>query len=955
MNPTDTPVITTLRKAGGVHARRRAAVFLLRSLLGIIIAIPILLLADVLLHFSDQLRLAAVITLGIAFLAALTVSFCLAVFTRPSLLRIARLLESRNPELGSKLVNILQLDSDSRLESASPLTRSLAAHAVADAGKSLDLPKLPPLAREPRLPRLALRTAAAPIILLAITLIGGRHVHQQWLRFLDPFGDHPPFSLTHLEITAPSPDEKILYGGSVKIEVKATGHRPRELFITATDGVSPAKTLPMVARGDGTFLASLEGITRPLEVTAHTADGSSRSHRLPINLILTPQIGPATVRVIPPAYTGQKERLTSYRFTALQALEGTEISFHLGSNRPLGEGSMKVDTGAAEPVSIPLAPAPEDPENSATATLTASASARLSFHLTDAEGNAATAIPTSSITVTKDLPPAIVISAPDADSLIVDGFHIPIIVDASDDYGITSIRLHIGVNGVFTPIDPIQLPTPGERRHRLTHELDLAKIGAKAGDSITYFAEAIDSRPDPQLTRTATRRMEVITEQEYNDHIRREADVAAIAGKYEDLLNRLEKRIAEQERIAEKLAELKEKVAANPEDPAILSEFSKALSEQMDLNEDLANSADEMEEFGRENPVYDFEKELHERVKEQAAEIRESVEQNKKEMEEALEKGPEPPQPPDKEMVDALAEAAKKQQENLSGGAEESREEIVEPLEDLAQLHELMKSFGRFQDLAGEQKELAEQSKAYEQKPELNAEDRLALRELGAKQRELSGKLEELKQKLEHDAEKGAEKFPEAAASAQQLADAIDSANMPGLAREAASNMLLGKAPEGHSQAQNLSDEMEKLFEDAQQGQQQAGEGLDRALRLQRGMKPGDSLRQMLLSKNFRPLPGQNGQGAGGQMASAMLPFGTSLLLGGETLMDGAIARSIPGNGDRPGEGMPGSPTARIDPAAPLENTLESARRTSTPGTSTLLLEYEKIADAYFRRLTTKP
>jgi hypothetical protein len=698
----------------------------------------------------------------------------------------------------------------------------------------------------------------------------------------------------------------------------------------------------------------LEGITRPLEITAHTADGSSRSHRQWIRLILTPQIAAATVRVIPPAYTGQKERLTSYRFTALQVLEGTEISFQLNSNRPLGEGTLQLETGSAEPVSHPLKPTGKDLENTATATINATASGRFSFHVLDADGNAATEVPTSPLTVTKDLPPAIVITTPEADALVVDGFRVPIVVDATDDYGLTQIRLHVGVNGEFTAIEPVNLGTPGERRHRFTKDLDLAAIGAKPGDSISFFAEAIDSRPDPQLTRTGTRRMEVITEDEYNDHLRREADVAAIAGKYEDLLNRLEKRIAEQERIAQKLKELQEKIAANPEDPEILSEFSKALTEQMDLNEDLANSADEMEEFGRENPVYDFEKELQKRLKEQAAGIRESVEKNKQETADALEKGPEPPQPPNKEMVDALADAAEKQRENLSGGNEESREEIIEPLEDLAQLHELMKSFGRFKDLTGEQKELAEQSKAYEDKQELNAEDRLALRELGAKQRDLSGKLDELEKKLRHDAEQGAEKFPEAAASAKQLADAIDSANMPGQARDAASDMFLGKAPEGHSQAQNLFDQMDQLFDDAQQGQQQAGEGLDQALRLQRGMKPGDSLRQMLLSKNFRPLPGQNGQGAGGLMANAMLD-GTSLLLGGESLLDGPIARSIPGKGDGASEGMPGSPTAKIDPAAPPENDLQSARRTSTPGSSTLLLEYEKIADAYFRRLTTKP
>lgn len=954
MNHSNTPIIQTLRKAGRVHSRRRAAVFLLRALLFVIIAIPLLMLADVLFHFSSHLRLAGSIAIIVALLAAFGISLFIAIFSRPPLLRIARLLESRNPQLGSKLVNILQLENDSHLETASPLTRSLAAQAVSEAEKSIDLPKLPALAHEPRLPRIALRTAAAPLLILVLTVLGGHHARQEWLRFMDPFGDHPPFSLTHLEITSPTKNTEILYGGSVKIEVKATGHQPRELFITATDDTSAPRTLPMVSRGDGTFIASLEGITRPLKVTAHTADHSSRSHRLPIRLILTPQIGTTTVSITPPPYTGQNSRLTAYRYTALQALEGTEISFVINSNRPLGEGSLKIDSGTAEPLTIPLKPAKDGPENSATVTFPATASGRLFFHLVDAVGNAATEIPTSSITVTKDLPPAILITAPDTDSLVVLDYTVPVLIDASDDYGITQIRLHVGINDQFIPIEPVVFDSPGERRHRLTHPLDLAKLGAKPGDSITLFAEAIDSKPEPQITRTTTRRLQVITEDEYNEHLRREADVAAIAGKYEDLLNRLEKRIAEQERIAEKLAELKKKAAENPQDPENLNEFAKALSEQMDLNQDLAESAEEMENFGRENPVYDFEKELHERLKEQAAEIRESVAQNQKEIEEAIEKGPEPPQPPSEDMIAELGKAAEKQQKNLNGSNEESREEIIEPLEDLAQLHELMKSFGRFQDLAEEQKELARQSKAYEQKQELNAEDRLALRELGAAQRELSGKLKELEEKLRADAEKAIEKFPEAAASASRLAEAIELGNMPGTARDAASDMLLGKAQEGHSQAQNLSDEMEKLFEDAEQGQQQAGEGVDRALKLQRGMNPGDSIRQMLLSKNFRPLPGQEGQGAGGSMSSAMMN-GSQLLLGGESLMEGFNQRNMPGKGDSAGPGMSGSPTAKIDPATPPENNLESARRTTTPGSSTSLLQYEKIADAYFRRLTTKP
>ena len=144
-------------------------------------------------------------------------------FVRPPLLRIARLLESRNPALGSKLVNILQLDADSRSESAAPLTRELARRAVADAGQC---------ARSSRAAAACPRTDASPpgaacrsgggAVSIAVSIFGGHHVRNEWLRFLDPYGDHPPFSLTHLEILKPVPGDKVLYGGDRTVEVRAT-------------------------------------------------------------------------------------------------------------------------------------------------------------------------------------------------------------------------------------------------------------------------------------------------------------------------------------------------------------------------------------------------------------------------------------------------------------------------------------------------------------------------------------------------------------------------------------------------------------------------------------------------------------------------------------------------------------------------------------------------------------
>ena len=714
----------------------------------------------------------------------------------------------------------------------------------------------------------------------------------------------------------------------------------------------------MSARGDGTFVARLENIIHPMQRVAHTANHSARSHRSKLGIILTPQFGDVQITLTPPAYTGQNPRTMPYRFTALQVLEGTAIDLTITSNRPLGAGSMQLESSGNEPTQIPLAPATGKPENQAVTTLTATDSGRLTFFLVDATGNHSAENPTANLTVARDQPPAISITSPENDALIVEDFSVPIIIDATDDFGLQSMRLHIAVNDDFLPLDPVTFDAPDVRRHRIEHTLDLSKHDIHPGDRISIFAEAIDTRPDPQITRTNSRRLEVISEDNYNEMLRTRSDVAMIAGKYEDLINRLESHIAEQQRIENELAAIRERAAQeNADAEEILRDFSRAVAAQDALNQNLRRLADEMEEFGRDTPVYDFEQELQDNLRAQADTLRESADAQDAQTEAALEAAPPPPATPDDSTMRDMELAAREQRERLQGEPLAAGEEIIETLQDLAQLHELMKDFNRFEQLTREQKEIAEQAKAYHDKPTLNAEDRLALRDIGARQRDMAGKLEQLTQKLRHDADAAQENFPDAATSARQLADQIDAAAMPGLARDAAKNMLDARAQDAHAQAQKLYEEMDKLFCDTcQPGQQGLGNALDQALRLQRGMNPGNSLQQMLLSQNFRPLPGQGGAaaGAGGSMAASPTD-GQPMLLGGESLSDGPIASAISGTGDGAGQGLGSGPTASIDRADLANVDTESARRTSTPGTTTLLMEYETLADAYFRRLTTEP
>lgn len=923
-----------------MHSRHRALMFLLRAALWIVVAIPLLMIADVLFQFSEKMRLAGLLGVILAMFAALVTALCMAVFIRPPLLRIARLLETRNPALGSKLINFLQLESESHSSEASALTRSLALQAVGHAGQSVDAAALPVLAREPGLPRQFFNSLAAPVLLLLLTLVGGMHVRHEWLRFLDPFGDHPPFSLTSLSIEKPLKKASVLYGGSVVVEARAAGHVPRELFLTAVtrDGSQPPLTLPMTSRGDGGFVASLEDIRQPLQLTVHLSDGGSRSHHRDLDVILTPQIGKALVRLSPPAYTGQPPRELPFRFAGLQALEGTEISFQIESNRPLGIGKISLLTSSDSSKDFPFAPATDGPAITAQGNFTATSSGKLSFSLIDIAGNSASHTPTSALTVTRDQPPGIALTIPDKDAFVVEDFAIPIIVDATDDYGLRSVRLHISVNGNFLPVETVDFESPDMRRHQLKYPFDLAKSGAKAGDEIVFFAEAIDTRPDPQLTRTNTRRLAVITEEQYNDFLRKQADVALISGKYEALSEKLRQKVEAQRAIEDKRKALLNK----PADDERQKEFAETIAEQEELNQAIDALADEMKNFGRENPVYDFEKDLQKKLQQQAETLKQSTNQNRQD------------NATSGDQLQPLADAAQNQRERLEGGKTAMREDIIEPLEDLSLLHELIKDFNRFKILTEDQKQLAEQTKAYEKKEPLSPEDKLALRAMGAVQRQQAQELEGLERKLRHDALAAKEKFPKAAGSARNLADQIGGDSLPGMARNAAGEMLAADAPDAHSQARQLYEKMNDLFCDAcQNGQQSSGQELDNALTLTHGMSPGNSFQQMMQSLNFRPSPneGKSGSGSGGFMASSAQDENPQVI-GGESLTSGPIVQSLAGRGDQGGGGVSGAPTATLDKPDESNRDQGSARRTNTPASGSILLEYEKIADAYFRRLT---
>ncbi|MBK1833070.1 DUF4175 family protein [Roseibacillus ishigakijimensis] len=940
-------VLEALRQAASTHACHRALLLLLRAVKFLLAAFLLLCLADILLHFGPGTRSGLSLTLlGTLFLLLLT-AFLIALCARPAAQAMAGILEKRHRAFGSKLTNLLELHDQATDSRLSPLTRELAQQAVTDATRDLDTAEIRAQARAPFLKREAKRALLVTAFFLLLPLLLGEAGRRQFLRFLHPHGDHPPLSFTWLEISKPNHDGlEVVYGESTRIEVKAKGHLPEELFLRVQprDGSRRPREIPLSTRGDGLYLAVLEDVQAPLVLTAHTPNERSLSKQRHLAVLLNPRIEDAQVTITPPAYTGLPAREQPFRFTTLQALQGSTLTFAVQSNRPLGTGELTLTTSEGASDSQELKPLPGGKTSTAVATLTVRESGRFHFALRDEEGRPAEDTAHSSLTVSEDLPPSLSFSQPQEDSFVVENHELLIEVAASDDYGLRTLRLLPAVDDQPLAALSEDFSGVGPRREQFRRTIQLNQLGARPGQVITFFAEAIDNCPDPHLTRTEMRRLEVISEEQYQQFLRRQADVAQIAGAYEQLLDQLHSQLREQERLAEKLEKLAQREAQGELSEAEKKEWNQLQEAQEALNEQLRETARGMEEMAGQTPVYDFEENLHQHLREMAQAITQSAAQNDQDNAAA------------RDARDS-AQAAREQLARLGQEQQQGEEAIREPLADLAALHELIKDVNEFKALYEEQKTLAEQTARFENQPELSPADRLSLQEMAGRQREVATRLQDLQEKLRRHAGAAEEDFPKASQSARELADAIGHHNLPPLGRESSQSMLSGKGSQSHAQASDLQQKMESLMSSCSQCQGQGQSELDHYLSLSLDSPPGQNFQQMMDSLCFNPgSQGSSGMGQGGSFATGIMPGQQMGLLGGRSLLLGPIGRTLAGQaGTRGNFGQSGQPLARVESNRAESEQEASSRETQTPESQATLQEYENLTEAYFRALTRTP
>ena len=1001
-----------LDSAGRIIQREKGARLALNSWPWIGGLAVLLVAADVIFHPGSGTRF----VLGVSFLALATafgIAALLIASRRRSHEHIARVLQDRAPHLGTKLLNALQLRSQTTDQSVSPLTRELAAAAVDGYSADLARANLPQYGRTGATSRAFKRALVGTACFAALFGLFWEVTRTVWPRFADPYGDHPPFSFTRLEITAPAIDgSEVLYGQPVTVSVLARGHQPSEVYITFHPPNAPesSRTEPMFVKGNGLFTQQIERVTTELVVTAHTKDRRSISVKRHIAVQRIPQLEKAFVKTTLPPYTGRKAVETPYQFKALKALAGSELAFRLQSTRPVKAGNVEVTAPNKEPVHYELKPVSE---NEVAGAFTVADSGKLRFSFVDIDGIAAQGEWEAPLTVLKDLSPEIRITEPGQDGFVTEEYRLKVTLEASDDYGVQTIRFHRGINGKYAepevlltqdvqtnvrntyayalmpafeapPLEATPQLSPlqqlGQRKPDALTELlqqnsaspkpapklapgeQLLKV--RPGDKISFYAEAIDSSPARNIGRSAVITLTVISTEDYNEYLRERLDMADIAQKYTDLFNELHELVDQQKALAEAADKAREQLEKAADKNDAQKKLDELVARQNDLNQKLDKLAGNMENFVRDQPAYDIEAELAETLEQKAEEIRESTKANEEANKALAQKPDQKPDQQDKpgqnspslENLADFKKAAKEQAERL-GGEEQQKEEhqVASTLEDLSKLHEIMKSMNRFKELTEAQRQLAEQMKPYKKPGTLNREEQLALKDMAATQDRIRKEIEEVEQKLNDDARDAEENFPKAAQSARDLAQGIADIDVRQMAEKSTGAMLEGKGEQSNELTGKLAEEMEKLFTE---NCENPGEGMaqeaDQYLQLKRGMAPGSTFKQMMKSRKFGNSvgfgKGGKGEGEGGSNRYAITEGTQAPVLGNENAI-GRDSRAADKGISRGGQpNKPGSQA--VEKSDSPTGTAPLNRDSDSVVSESDAGQYRALVEQYFKAIT---
>lgn len=741
--------------------RERVFFLLLIRLAWFFLAIVLLYIAlDAAFGFAGMVRLALNIAAVAGLIGCVAWSARAAFRSRAYGRMLVRMMETGNPDLGNTLTNAV--DFDERLERAESerASRALMEREIANASERMtglgnyDALTPPTLKREGRLlGGLFVAWVVGAIVFHAVyfTVIP---------RYLLPFADFPPYSATRFAVMPG--DTTVDFGDDLKIEVTAANRIPERLTLVVLDGHGlEQSSVEMHNAGDGVFFQTLENLRAPVRYLARTDRGRTRKYQIGLNTV--PRIEEVIVDYAYPAYTNLDPETRILTEDLLKGYENTQITMRIRSNRPLQGGEIVLnDTRYA------FEPGAEETIVEAVFPLTAAGA--YTADVVDSDGHATKEGLRGKVEIIPDEKPEVVIATPGMDSFSVPDSKIPILVDASDDLGITNVSIYRRHNDSADERKRIYEDPGRESFVTVDETLDLKDLGVKPGDSIDYYVTATDSRPGaPQTATSEMYRLQIISYEEYREYAQSQMTAEDLREKYDAILDEMAAMAEAQKKLKEQTDALREKL----EQEGALSEaeqdqLAQAEGEQAALAEEASDLAERLNEMAERPAVFDIENEYKEALRDFAKRLAEANQRMNEAREAMGQPGGQPPENGDKPpeegqepkpgqpgagqpagaRLQMASEAQQKALEQLAQNVREFQEGIQQANENLEYVANVMGDVEQFKYLYSLQKSLERSIGYYKQMEAIGPEDQARVDELSKQQAQVMASLAELKDGL---------------------------------------------------------------------------------------------------------------------------------------------------------------------------------------------------------------
>jgi hypothetical protein len=745
----------------------------------------------------------------------------------------------------------------------------------------------------------------------------------QWLRFTDPYGDHPPYSrvLFHVE----PGDVQVVYGAGLEIRVTTEGALVDRLdLVLHNDGAAGAETLPLFPEPGGEWRASLANVTSAGRYFIRSHAGRSRAFR--IGVITVPRLEGVRFRITPPAYTNRAAYEGPLPQGGLAGLPGTRVQVWAKSNRPLAGGSLEF-TGPAQAAPVALAPVPSESQE-ATGTFEIRKRGKFLLKVIDTDGQPSADAFAAPIAVLTDERPFIRILEPPAQSLATPSASLPVVLAAEDDYGISRIQLFRSLNDSRAlPLD-VPVPTPAPTRWSATLSLPLHSYELTPGDEIKLFARVEDNDPaGPKGSESAIVVVRIIAQEDFERLVRARQGMEVFLSKYREAQRRLED-------LANEVEQLQKKLAALPPE----SEAAKEMREELRrLTRKMQAQAEALRKSAQKPLPYDLDKALSRHLDRMG----EQLEQLARESEALASRSA--------LTAGELAKALAKMRKQLAGQQEELNREAVEPLEYVAAVYRLLEDAARFTALYQQQQDLAKRLESLKGRD--RADDpalKSRMRDLQAEQQQIRNALAQLLDDIEDHAAKLPDEpqLQDLRQTALDLARDVRGSGAAEAMAEAESALADFAGTRGHEAAGKAEAILEKFIGRCQGGLgTQAGQAcLKFKPSLSEGL--GNTLGQLLAEAG---LPSGDGSGAGDGFSSRRGTLDNVGLYGNvPALGSGTAGEASRQNWAGPARGVRGG---RIESARPSSPDADAKRGAAGAADAVVPGLYRRRVAEYFQRV----